>query len=55
MLNLDVQLDHLALLADVIRPEYVPQVTQAGGDARLWGQWYKGQLDQARVGWIYRS
>ncbi|QNI02615.1 DUF3971 domain-containing protein [Halomonas sp. SH5A2] len=49
-LNVEVQLDHLALLGDVIRPEYVPQISQAGGDARLWGQWYKGQLDRARVG-----
>ncbi|MEG3078349.1 AsmA-like C-terminal region-containing protein [Halomonas sp. 5021] len=49
-LSVDVQLDNLALLADVIRPEYVPKITQAGGDARLWGQWYKGQLDRARVG-----
>ncbi len=49
-LSVDVQLDNLALLAEVIRPEYVPKITQAGGDARLWGQWYKGQLDRARVG-----
>ncbi|MCZ0926876.1 DUF3971 domain-containing protein [Halomonas janggokensis] len=49
-LSVDVQLDNLALLADIIRPEYVPKITQAGGDARLWGQWYKGQLDRARVG-----
>ncbi|KPQ31002.1 YhdP family phospholipid transporter [Halomonas sp. HL-93] len=49
-LNVEIQLDHLALLADVLRPGYIPQITQAGGDAKLWGQWYKGQLDQARVG-----
>ena len=49
-LNVDVQLDHLALLGNVIRPEYVPQISQAGGDARLWGQWYKGRLDRARMG-----
>lgn len=49
-MNVQIQLDHLALLADVIRPEYVPKITQAGGDARLWGRWYNGQLDQARVG-----
>ncbi|SDN20553.1 YhdP family protein [Vreelandella arcis] len=49
-LNVEVKLDHLALLAEVLRPEYVPKITQAGGEARLWGQWYKGQLDQARVG-----
>ncbi|MEC4766976.1 AsmA-like C-terminal region-containing protein [Halomonas sp. CUBES01] len=49
-LNVEIQLDHLALLADVLRPDYVPQITQAGGDAKLWGRWYRGQLDQARVG-----
>lgn len=49
-LNVEVQLDHLALLAEVLRPDYVPRITQAGGDAKLWGRWYQGQLDQARVG-----
>ena len=49
-LNIDIQLDHLALLAEVLRPDYVPRVTQAGGDAKFWGRWYQGQLDQARVG-----
>lgn len=49
-LNVELQLDHLALLADVLRPAYVPQITQAGGSARLWGRWYQGRLDQARVG-----
>ena len=31
------------------RPEHVPNLEQAGGDARVWGRWYEGGLQEVRL------
>ncbi|PRY66158.1 uncharacterized protein (TIGR02099 family) [Vreelandella songnenensis] len=48
-LKLEVQFDQLLMLAEMFRPEHVPYLEQAGGDARLWGRWYEGKLQESRL------
>lgn len=48
-LKLEVQFDQLLTLADIFRPEHVPFLEQAGGNARLWGRWYEGKLQESRL------
>lgn len=48
-LKLEAELDQLVVLAEMFRPEHVPYLEQAGGDARLWGRWGGGQLQEARL------
>lgn len=48
-LQLDMQLDHLVSLAEVLRPDYMPHLEQAGGDVTLWGRWQGGRLAEARL------
>ena len=49
VLQLDVQLDQLVVLADMFRPDHAAYLEQAGGSARLWGRWNTGRLEEARV------
>jgi len=48
-LQLDIQLDQLVVLAEMLRPDHVPYLEQAGGSARLWGRWRAARLEEARV------
>jgi uncharacterized protein (TIGR02099 family) len=48
-LQLDMQLEHLTALAELIRPDYVPQLALKGGRSRLWGRWQSGRLEDARL------
>jgi uncharacterized protein (TIGR02099 family) len=48
-LQLDMQLEHLTALAELIRPDYVPQLALAGGRSRLWARWQSGRLEDARL------
>lgn len=48
-LSLEAQLDQLLVLAEMFRPDHVPYLEQMGGDARLWGLWYEGHLQEARL------
>lgn len=49
-MQLDMQLDHLALLAAILQPEDTPQFTEAGGEVQLWGRWQSATLQEARLG-----
>ncbi|XKF14592.1 DUF3971 domain-containing protein [Halomonas sp. BLK-85] len=49
-MQLDMQLDHLALLASILQPEDTPQFTDAGGEVQLWGRWQSATLQEARLG-----
>jgi len=49
-MQLDMQLDHLTLLASILQPEDTPQFTEAGGEAQLWGRWQSATLQEARLG-----
>lgn len=48
-LSLEAQFDQLLVLAEMFRPDHVPFLEQMGGDARLWGRWYEGRLQEARL------
>ena len=48
-LKLEMQFDQLLKLAEMFRPEHVPFLEQAGGNARLWGRWYGGKLQESRL------
>ncbi|MBZ5486637.1 DUF3971 domain-containing protein [Halomonas aquamarina] len=48
-LKLEVQFDQLRKLVDVFRPDHVAYLEQAGGDARLWGRWQAGKLQESRL------
>ncbi|MDN6179533.1 MAG: DUF3971 domain-containing protein [Halomonas subglaciescola] len=48
-LQLDMELEQLSVLAELIRPDYVPRLTLSGGRSRLWGRWHSGRLDDARL------
>ncbi|WP_404374898.1 YhdP family protein [Vreelandella aquamarina] len=48
-LQLDMQLDHLVVLAALFRPEQMPFLEQMGGQVQLWGRWRAGALEDARL------
>ena len=48
-LQMDMQLDHLALLANILQPEDAPELTRVGGEVRLWGRWQSAMLQEARL------
>ncbi|MGP9797905.1 YhdP family phospholipid transporter [Halomonas sp. 86] len=48
-LKLEAQFDQLLTLVELFRPEHVPNLEQAGGDARVWGRWYEGGLQEVRL------
>lgn len=48
-LQMDMKLDYLTTLAALFRPDHMPYLEQAGGEARLWGRWHAGSLDEARL------
>ncbi|WP_404463257.1 YhdP family protein [Vreelandella aquamarina] len=48
-LQLDMQLDHLVVLAALLRPDQMPFLEQVGGQVQLWGRWQQGALADARL------
>jgi len=48
-LQLDMQLDHLVVLAALFRPDRMPFLEQVGGQVQLWGHWQEGSLADARL------
>lgn len=48
-LQMNMQLDHLVVLAALFRPEQMPYLEQAGGQVQLWGRWREGRLEDARL------
>lgn len=48
-LQLDMQLDHLVVLAALFRPDRMPFLEQVGGHVQLWGRWQEGALADARL------
>ncbi len=48
-LQLDMQLDHLVVLAALFRPDRMPFLEQVGGQVQLWGRWQEGALADARL------
>ncbi|MGY4878061.1 YhdP family protein [Vreelandella aquamarina] len=49
-MQLDMQLDQLALLTDLLQPEAAPQFAEVGGSVQLWGRWQSARLQEARLG-----
>ncbi|GAB2715596.1 YhdP family phospholipid transporter [Halomonas garicola] len=48
-LQLDMQLEQLSALAELVRPDFAPQLALSGGESTFWGRWQAGRLEDVRL------